>query len=124
MGDYQLLASERSLKMTVDVMPGIGIDADRDLLLQSLHGLLENAIRYAKSRILVSCRMEDARAVLEIHNDRDPATIAPAGLGLGLRLIRGICKASAWEMDTRETEIDFHAVIHFHPEAMTAPSNA
>jgi signal transduction histidine kinase len=112
-GDYQLLAAERALEMTVEIAPGIRIDADADLLLQTLHGLLENAVRYAKSEIHVSCRTQHGGAVLEIHNDRDSATIATAGLGLGLRLVRGICKASAWQFESRETDHDFLAVIRF-----------
>jgi len=92
---------------------GIRIDADADLLLQTLHGLLENAVHYAKSKILVSCREEKGSAVLEIHNDRDSASIATAGLGLGLRLVRGICIASAWLFESHETEDDFGAIIRF-----------
>jgi signal transduction histidine kinase len=111
--DYQLLATERALKMTLGITPGIHIHADADLVLQTLHGLLENAVRYAKSEIHVACRTESDGAVLEIHNDRDPATIATAGLGLGLRLVRGICKASAWRFETTETDFEFHAIIHF-----------
>jgi signal transduction histidine kinase len=112
-GDYQLLAAERALDMNVVITPGVRIDADTDLLLQTLHGLLENAVRYAKSEIFVSCRTEEDGAVLEIHNDSDAATIATAGLGLGLRLVRGICKASAWKFESRESEHEFHAAIHF-----------
>lgn len=111
--DYQLLATERALKMTFGITPGIHIHADADLLLQTLHGLLENAVRYAKSNIAVSCRTENDGAVLEIHNDRDPTTMATAGLGLGLRLARGICRVSAWKFESRETEHEFRAVIRF-----------
>jgi signal transduction histidine kinase len=114
---YQLLASERRLEMSVDIAEDIHIDADADLARQVLHGLLENAVRYAKSNILVTCRTENDGAVLEIQNDRDPATIATAGLGLGLRLVRGICKAFAWRFESRETEHDFHTIIHFHAPA-------
>jgi signal transduction histidine kinase len=120
-GDYQLLAAERELEMTVEISPEIRIDADADLLLQTLHGLLENAVCYAKSNILVSCRMENDCAVLEIRNDRDPASMATSGLGLGLRLVRGICKASCWEFDSHETEHEFHAAIHFPPH--TSPNS-
>ena len=67
---------------------------------------------------------ENGGAVLEIHNDLDPATMATAGLGLGLRLVRGICKASAWKFECRETEHEFHAAIHFQPDSMTVPSNS
>jgi signal transduction histidine kinase len=122
-GDYQLLATERALEMNIEITDGIRIHADADLLLQTLHGLFENAVRYARSNILVSCRMENGGAVFEIHNDRDSATIATVGLGLGLRVIRGICKASEWNFENSETEHEFRAVIHFHPDRAPVPPN-
>jgi signal transduction histidine kinase len=111
--NYQLLAAERALELTVEITPGIRIDADADLLRQLLHGLLENAVRYAKSGIRVSCGVRSGQAVLEIRNDRDPATIATAGLGLGLRLVRGICKVSAWTFESHESEHDFRTAVRF-----------
>ena len=110
---YQLLASERGLAMNEEIATGIQILADSDLLRLVLHGLLENAVRYAKSNVHVSCVMQAGGPVLEIHNDRDPITIATSGLGLGLRLVRGICKACAWEFSSEATDADFHAKIHF-----------
>jgi signal transduction histidine kinase len=112
---YQLLASERPLEMTVEIEPDIRIDADSDLLRQGLHGLMENAVRYSKSRIRISCAVREGIPVLDIGNDLDPATIATAGLGLGLRVVRGICKACGWRFDGRGTEGDFRTVIHFDP---------
>jgi signal transduction histidine kinase len=111
--DYQLLATERSLHMKVLIAPDIQIHADADLLLQTLHGLLENAVRYAKSEILVSCRAGQEGAVLELHNDRDPATAATPGLGLGLRLVRGICRASGVDFEVHEDDHSFRAGIRF-----------
>jgi signal transduction histidine kinase len=111
--DYQLLAAERGLEMAVEISPDLRLSADPDLLRQALHGLLENAIRYAKSKVRVSCGGQAGQAFLEIHNDCDPATIATGGLGLGLRLVRGICKASAWDFESRGTDHDFHAAIRF-----------
>lgn len=111
--DYQLLAAGRSLEMTMDIQPGIRLDADADLLRQALHGLLENAVRYAKSLVRVSCGLRGHAAMLEIYNDHDPATAATAGLGLGLRLVRGICKASSWEFQNHATDDAFHAAIRF-----------
>jgi signal transduction histidine kinase len=110
---YQLLAAERSLAMTLEIAENIRIDADSDLLRQALHGLLENAVRYAKSRILVSCRTENGESVLEIRNDTDPATMATAGLGLGLRLVRGISEASGFDFELRQAEGDFIARMRF-----------
>lgn len=118
---YQLLAAERPLEMDVQIEPDIFLVADSDLLRQALHGLLENAVRYAKSKVLVTCASREGGPLLEIRNDRDAVTIATAGLGMGLRLIRGICKACAWDFKSGATEHDFHAAIRFTPGTPTSP---
>ena len=100
-----LVSRLRALQLTTLHEP------DDDLLRQVLHGLLENAIRYAKSRITLTCRTENSHAVLDIRNDRESSTIATSGLGLGLRLVRGICKACGTEFETRQDDHDFHATI-------------
>jgi signal transduction histidine kinase len=109
---YQLLVAERGLEMTVDSDAGVEIVSDADLLRQALHGLMENAVRYAASQLRVTCR-GGAKPALEIDNDCNPDTIAPGGLGLGLRLVTGICKACGWSFETRATERGFHASIRF-----------
>jgi signal transduction histidine kinase len=113
---YQLLASERRLEMEVEVEPGIRLKADPDLLRQAIHGLMENAVRYAKSKVSISCAFLDGCPVLEIHNDRDTETIATGGLGLGLRLVRGICQTCQWRFENRRTEVDFRVGIWFEPK--------
>jgi K+-sensing histidine kinase KdpD len=110
---YQLLAADRLLEMDVTIEPDIFLTADSDLLRQALHGLLENAVRYAKSKVSVACASRENGPLLEIRNDRDPVTIATSGLGMGLRLVRGICKACAWNYESGATEHDFHATIRF-----------
>jgi signal transduction histidine kinase len=111
--DYLLLASDRGLTMNLDLAEGVAIQGDADLLRQTLHGLLENAVRYAKSKILVTCRPENNGAVLAVHNDLDSTTVPSAGLGLGLRLVRGICKASALDFEILTNPLEFNAIIHF-----------
>ena len=113
--DYQLLASERSLEMKVELTPDIQVDVDSDLLRQALHGLLENAVRYAENHILVSCRLEDGHPVLSIHNDRNPTTMATPGLGLGLRLVRGISNVSSISFDSHQGDRDFEVSLRFLP---------
>ncbi len=111
--DYRLLASERGLAMSVETVPGIHVLADADLLRQALHGLLENAVRYAESKLRISCGSGSGGAVLEIHNDCNPAAMATVGLGLGLRLVRGICAACGMEFESRPGDHDFHVRIRF-----------
>ena len=105
--DYQLLATERAIAMILEVGDNIRIDADSDLLRQALHGLLENAVRYAKTRIFVSCRTENGRSTLEIRNDMDRVTMATSGLGLGLRLVRGISDASGFGFEIHKSDREF-----------------
>ena len=110
---YHLLAAERPVEMLVNIEPEIFLMSDSDLLRQALHGLLENAVRYAHSKVMITCAIREGRPLLEIRNDRDPATIATSGLGLGLRLVRGICKACAWDFENGTTEDEFHATMRF-----------
>ncbi len=111
--DYQLLATERGIAMTLEVEANIRVDADSDLLRQALHGLLENAVRYAKSSVFVSCRAQNGGSILEIRNDMDRATMATSGLGLGLRLVRGISDASGFGFEIHEFDREFTCRILF-----------
>lgn len=121
--DYQLLAREQAITMTIQLEENIRIHADPDLLRQALHGLLENAVRYGKSEILVLCLQQAGIPVLSIGNDFDPATMPPAGLGLGLRLVGGICKASLLPLEISKTGNHFTATIRFNnrPNNPTTP---
>jgi signal transduction histidine kinase len=120
--DYQLLAGTRSLAMTLALEQDIRVHGDPDLLRQALHGLLENSIRYATSVIAVSCRSQEGTPVLEISNDLDGTTAPTAGLGLGLRLVRGICRASAIRFEVRESDHDFTVLLHFNNKSnLTSP---
>lgn len=121
--DYQLLAREQAITMTLQLENDIRIHADSDLLRQALHGLLENAVRYGNSEIHVLCITEAGIPVLSIRNDFDPATMPPSGLGLGLRLVGGICKASLFPLEISRTENHFIATIRFNnrPNHPTTP---
>ncbi|MES2475322.1 MAG: hypothetical protein V4640_06055 [Verrucomicrobiota bacterium] len=111
--DYQLLAKERGITMTLQLEDSINIHADSDLLRQAFHGLLENAVRYGKSQIQVLCFTDAGSRVVSIRNDFDAASLPPPGLGLGLRLVDGICKASRFPLDLNNTENHFTATIRF-----------
>ncbi len=112
---YQFLAAESNLVMTLELAEHLQIDADSDLLRQAIHGLMENALRYAKSRIFVTCFIDNDVPVLVIRNDKDAKTMATAGLGLGLRLVRGICESSAFVCEIEKDECEFTAKIRFGP---------
>ena len=111
--DYMLLAADRSIQVTLDIRNDVRVVADPDLLRQALHSLLENAIRYADSRIRVSCRHADGSPELGIRNDYNPQTMATPGLGLGLRLVSAICKASGFHLDEDRTSGEFFVRVRF-----------
>jgi signal transduction histidine kinase len=110
---YQILSREHHLDLELDLEPDVRIVSDPDLLRQVLHGLLENSVRYARSSVQVSCKVADGHALLAIRNDMDRTTMAPPGLGLGLRLVRGICQACALNFNSSETNDGFMASIRF-----------
>ena len=111
--DYRMLADERSLSMEVNLSDDLCLTADEDLLRQALHGVLENAVRYAASRLNVSCIQNAGGGMIEICNDYNPATRATGGLGLGLRLVRGICKVSGWDMSYQESQNECCVILRF-----------
>lgn len=119
---YRLLASERGLDMQTDFQRNVFVTVDPDLIRQALHGLLENSVRYASSWVSVSCRQVVGEGVIALRNDWDPRSRATGGLGLGLRLVRGICKASGVRMETKEEAGAFEHLLTFPVPQDTAPS--
>lgn len=116
---YRMLADERGLQMEVDLEEGMRMKADEDLFRQALHGVLENAVRYAESKLTVSCTRDGDTGLIRIHNDTNPATRATGGLGLGLRLVRGICKVSGIGLEVGEVNGSFTVTLRF-PAGNTA----
>lgn len=106
---YIWLAKERGVTLDLHIAEGLGTMTDTDLLLRALHGLMENAVRYSKSSITLHAALSGDRICIEIQNDRSPHSMAVPGLGLGLRLVRAIARA---------TESEFH--ISSPPEKFIA----
>lgn len=91
---YNWLVKERGLRFDLDVADHLCCMTDSDLLLRALHGLMENAVRYSKSHITLHAALSGGRVCIEIQNDRSPRSMAVPGLGLGLRLVRAIARAT------------------------------
>lgn len=113
---YRMLAEERDLPMETRVEDGLWLHADEDLFRQALHGVLENAVRYAATRLTVSVGQSDGMGFIKVRNDCDPSTRATGGLGLGLRLVRGICKVSGIALETSAEDGVFVVTLRFKPE--------
>ena len=108
---YQLLADERKLEFVWRADPGLEAITDADLLRQGLHNLLGNALRYAHSKVDVVAELEAGIPVVTISNDCDPHTMATNGLGLGLRLVRGICASTGMGYETQTPPGGFVAML-------------
>jgi signal transduction histidine kinase len=67
---------ERHLSQTVDVAPGASFFGERDDLIELLGNLLDNAHRFARSRVTVSARCIDSNLFLTIADD-GPGLPAP-----------------------------------------------
>lgn len=108
---YLLLAAEKNLAIRWQAAPGLQGFTDADLLRQVLHNLLGNALRYAHSHVEFTAANEAGVPVVSIRNDSDPLTMATAGLGLGLRLVRGICGSTGMTFTTETSPAGFAATL-------------
>ena len=109
---YQLLADGKNLEFVLHAPPGLEAFTDADLLRQILHNLLGNALRYAHSKVEVNAALQNGTPSLTISNDCDPRTMATPGLGLGLRLVRGICASTGMTFESQSPPGGFTAILH------------
>jgi signal transduction histidine kinase len=108
---YKLLATERNLRIHWQTDEGLTAVTDADLLRQVMHNLLGNALRYARSKVEVRATSDNGLPMLTISNDCDPRTMATTGLGLGLRLVRGICASTGMFFLTEPCSAGFSATL-------------
>ncbi|MGB8340365.1 MAG: histidine kinase dimerization/phospho-acceptor domain-containing protein [Chthoniobacterales bacterium] len=104
---YVLLAQERDLSIRCSVGTNLRVATDAELLRQILHNLLSNAVRYAHRRIQIRARPMHEYVSLTVTNDFDRRTMATAGTGLGLRLVRGLASALAINFRQRQNRAIF-----------------
>lgn len=108
---YTLLAAEKNLKINWHIEAGLSAFTDADLLRQLMHNLLGNALRYALSSVEIHAWSEDGIPVLRISNDCAPRPAATTGLGLGLRLVRGICKSTGMSFSTDQKSAGYSTIL-------------
>lgn len=104
--DARARADARGIAMSLDVHSAI-IDGDERRLAQLLRNLLDNALRYARTRIDVAVRVEDGAALVLVGDDGPgvPAALRPRvferfakdpesdGSGLGLAICRWVARS-------------------------------
>jgi signal transduction histidine kinase len=108
---YTLLAAEKGLEIIWQTDKRLAAFTDADLLRQVMHNLLGNALRYAHSKVEVRAWLDDGVPVLEISNDCDSRSMATTGLGLGLRLVRGICASTGMQFLTDHSSTKFSMTL-------------
>ncbi|MDD5198543.1 MAG: HAMP domain-containing sensor histidine kinase [Terrimicrobiaceae bacterium] len=101
---YAVLAAERGVDWSWQVRGPLPVVTDADHLRQILHNVLGNAVRYAASRIRVRAAARGDGVALVIANDTNPASMATPGIGLGLRLVRGLCEATQIRFSVRSRD--------------------
>ena len=108
---YKLLAADKNLNFTWIVDPDLRATTDPDLLRQVLHNLLGNTLRHAHSWVKVTSLLENEPPVLTMTNDCYPSVPPSFGLGLGLRLVRGICSATGMVFQSQQSDNRFTAIL-------------
>jgi signal transduction histidine kinase len=129
--DYSLLARNKGLAVTVVCESGLAVVTDRQLLERILRNLIDNAVKYTEEGgITVEARVRDGRARLsvvdsgagipddekervfeEFYQLANPQRDRERGLGLGLAIVRRLCRllsigVTLHSMPGRGTRVD------------------
>jgi signal transduction histidine kinase len=137
---YEPLAEEKGQVLEVDTGPPAPVDGSRDLLAQALGNLLDNAVKYTPVGGTLRIAVRDG-AMPEVHVTDSGPGIAAAdraralerfvrldgarhtpGNGLGLSLVRAVCKLHRAELILDDARPGLHVTLRFsaggqHPQA-------
>lgn len=106
-GQMQPLANARGITLTCDAVPGVEIMADAQMIERALVALIDNALRFARRRVVVANGLGGSGARITVSDDgpgfsdaatreatrrfwRDDPARSGAGTGLGLAIARSI----------------------------------
>lgn len=104
---YLPLAEDAGIQLAIGDVGDLQLYADRNLLLEALSNLLDNAIKFAHNHVLISAWREGARVVIKVQDDgpgipeqerdavlsrfyRRPDQVSRQGSGLGLSVVSAI----------------------------------
>lgn len=130
---YAVAAEEAGIDLTADVKPGVVVDGSRDLIIQALSNVLENALKYVpkEGQVRVSLETSDGgvdlivtdngpgipepderRTVLERFVRLDAARSSP-GNGLGLSLVRAAMQFHNGRVELGDASPGLRVTLHF-----------
>jgi len=117
---FDALAFEKEKQLDYRISQDIFITGDRSSIAKVSSILIDNAIKYANSKIFVSLYQLNEKTFLEVYNDgshipnRDSNKIferfyrgdnsrsrESGGSGLGLAIAKGICDANKWKISAK-----------------------
>lgn len=136
--DAGLLASSRSVSVTMEIASTISVTGDVTQIRRLLHNLLDNAVKYNRDHGSIACRLttEADQAIIEITNTGDPIPEAmrlrvfdrffqidesrgTRGTGLGLSLCREIAAAHGGTIEVADRGDDLTHLVVRLPLATT-----
>lgn len=129
---YQPLAEESGIALRLSVTPGPPIHADRELLFEAIGNLVDNAIKFARSRVVVRTGLLSGRPMVEIVDDgpgipeeerdavrrrfhRAQGASGIEGTGLGLAVVSAILHLHGFTLEFGEASPGLVARILMAP---------
>lgn len=111
--DYEALAGTKNISLRWEVPVGLTVSADKDLLSQILHNLLDNAIRYGSGIVQLRAAPREGDLVeIEVANEMSSDNRAAHGAGIGLRLVKAfVGTMPATEFSSQHNDARFTALL-------------
>ncbi|QCI98318.1 sensor histidine kinase [Agrobacterium larrymoorei] len=125
---YEPVAEEEGLTLTADIVPGLVVQGNRELIGQALTNLIDNAIKYAggqegEKRLAVRLIQSDEGIVLSVADNgpgvppekraevikrfvRLDESRSKPGTGLGLSLVEAVMELHGGELRLSDTDAD------------------
>lgn len=111
--DYEALAGTKDIALRWDVPAGLTVSADKDLLSQIMHNLLDNAVRYGSGSVQVRAAPRKGDLVeIEVINEMSSDKRTAHGAGIGLRLVKAfVGTMPATEFSSQHDDARFTALL-------------
>ena len=112
--DYSALAGLKGITLRWNCTTRLAVQGDKDAILQIMHNLLDNALRYAQSEVSLQASPADdhGRIHVEITNDTRDIELSERGTGIGLRLSQALATTMpGWQFHARLEDHLYRATV-------------